>query len=413
MSSNEPLADRRIPKDNDFLSRDALAALTPALLEERMQALKPRIAAAAAEAERIRRPVDEMWSALRASGYFYQYVPKKFGGLEVTTDQFIDITLPIAEACASTAWAASFCAEHNWFLSHFPRQTQEAIFGGQFPYIVAPVVGTPPGKAVKVEGGYEVTARWKWGTGVMHADWIMGNALVMGEGPPVMITVLFPAGDARVIDTWHVSGMVGTGSNDIAVDKLFVPEARAIPMASLLNGRGPGSRDYESPHYSMPMLPFLAMTAAISALGAARSAREAFRARLEAHVRMGSEARQAEKPAAQIRLGRADATIAAAEAINRKAGRDNVAAGPLALKEQVSRRIEARAQIALGVSLCREAVSCLGEAAGSAAQMLDQPFQRAVRDLNVIASHVVFDVDMAFELRGRDLVGLAPNSTLI
>lgn len=413
LATDEPLADRRIPKGGDFLSKDALARLTPALLVERMKALKPRIAAAAAEAERLRRPVDEIWSALRASGYFYQYVPKKFGGLEVTTDEFIDISLPIAEACASTAWCASFCAEHNWFLSHFPRETQEALFGGQFPYIVAPVVGTPPGKAVKVKGGYEVTARWKWGTGVMHADWIMGNALLLGEGPPVMITALFPAGDARVIDTWHVSGMVGTGSNDIAVENLFIPEAHAIPMASLLNGRGPGSRDYASPHYSMPMLPFLAMTAAISAIGAARSARDAFHARLAAHLRMGNEARQAEKPAAQIRLGRADVMIASAEAIIRKAGRDNVAAGALPPPEQIARRIEARAQIACAVSLCRDAANHLGEAAGSGVHMLDQPFQRALRDLNVIASHVVFDIDTAYELRGRNLIGLPPNSTLI
>ena len=92
------LADRRIPSGGDWLSPAELAALTPAVVAERMKALQPRIAAAAPEAERQRRPVDEIWSAIRASGYFYQYVPKVFGGLEVTTDQFIDATLPIAEA---------------------------------------------------------------------------------------------------------------------------------------------------------------------------------------------------------------------------------------------------------------------------------------------------------------------------
>ncbi|MBL9012019.1 MAG: hypothetical protein JNL56_12665, partial [Alphaproteobacteria bacterium] len=278
-----PPADRRIPAGGDWLSAADLAELTPGRLIERIKALQPRIAAAAAEAERLRRPVDEIWNALRATGYFYQFVPKVFGGLEVATDEFIDASLPIAEACPSTGWAASFCAEHNWFLSHFPQETQQALFGGAFPYVVAPVVSTPVGTAVPVDGGYRVSGRWKWGTGVMHADWIMASALVAGaDGPPLVLSALFPAEQATVIDTWHVSGMVGTGSNDIAIDDLFVPTARTVPLDLLAKGRGPGSRGYTSPIYNMPMLPFLAMTAAISAIGAARSALNAYRARLEA-----------------------------------------------------------------------------------------------------------------------------------
>lgn len=409
-----PLAERRIPAGGDWLSPAELAALTPEILVERMTALAPRVAAAAGEAERLRRPVDEIWNAIRASGYFYMYVPRAFGGLEVTTDQFIDISLPIAEACASTGWAAAFCAEHNWFLSHYPKETQAALFGGDFPYIVAPVVSNPPGMGQKVDGGYRITARWKWGTGVMHADWIMGSVLVHGDGDrPRMLTCLLPAADAKVIDTWHVSGMVGTGSNDIAVNDLFVPEARTVPFDLLVSGRAPGSRGYANPIYSMPMLPFLAMTAAIPAVGAARCALKAYRARLEQHVRMGAQSRQADRPAAQMRLGRAGVMIDTAEQAIRKAGRDNVAAGALAGVEQLAERIRCRAQIAYAVSLCREAVACLGAAAGSSAQMLDQPFQRAVRDIDTIATHVVFDVDTAYELHGRSQVGLPPNSMLV
>ena len=189
-TDDPPLAERRIPAGDDFLAPAELAALTPEIIVERMKALAPRIAAAAVEAERLRRPVDEIWAAIRASGYFYMYVPKAFGGLEVTTDQFIDASLPIAEACASTGWVASFCAEHNWILAHFPVETQAALFGGDFPYIIAPVVSAPPGMATPVEGGYRVTARWKWGTGIMHADWVGGSAIVVKpEGPPQVLTV--------------------------------------------------------------------------------------------------------------------------------------------------------------------------------------------------------------------------------
>jgi alkylation response protein AidB-like acyl-CoA dehydrogenase len=413
-SIDPPLADRRIPTGGDFLSAKALAELTPDLLVQRMKDLAPRIAAAAQEAERLRRPVDEIWNALRAAGYFYQFVPKAFGGLEVTTDQFIDISLPIAEACPSTGWAASFCAEHNWFLAHFPEETQQALFGGDYPYVVAPVVSAPPGKAVRADGGYQVSAHWKWGTGVMHADWIVGSALLIDdEGPPRLLSCLLPAQDAQVLDTWRVAGMVGTGSNDIVVQDLFVPQARTARFDLIAAGRGPGSRGYANPIYSMPMLPFLAMTAAISAIGAARCALGAYRERLAGHVRMGGLSNQSDKPAAQMRLGRASTMIDTAEDIIRKVGRDNVAAGALEGAGQVAERLRTRAQVAYAVSICRDAVALLAESAGSSAQMLDQPFQRSVRDLNVLSSHVVFDVDTANELHGRSLVGLPPNSMLI
>ena len=86
---------------------------------------------------------------------------------------------------------------------------------------------------------------------------------------------------------------------------------------------------------------------------------------------------------------------------------------PPVTPEQIAARIAIRARVAYAVRLCREAVSLLGEAAGSGAQMLDQPFQRAVRDINVISTHVVFDIDVVLELHGRSQVGLAPNSMLV
>jgi alkylation response protein AidB-like acyl-CoA dehydrogenase len=410
-----PLADRRIPPGGDWLSPEELAALTPEILLERTRAMAPRVAAAAGEAERLRRPVDEIWNALRAAGYFYMYVPHRFGGLEVTTDEFIDITLPLAQACPSTAWAASFCAEHNWIASHFPQETQEALFGGAWPYIVAPGVSTPIGEAIPVEGGYRVTGRWKWGTGVMHADWIIAGALAQGgpSGPPKPLFCLFPAQEAVVLDTWHAAGMAGTGSNDIVAEGIFVPEASTVSLSALASGRAPGSRGYDNPIYRMPMLPFLALTAAMSALGAARLALAAHRERLAGHTRWGAVTAQAEKPAAQIRLGKADVMIAAAEQVVRQAGRDNLASGALEGEAQMAARLANRARIAYAVQLCREAVALLAEAAGSSAQMLDQPFQRAQRDLAVISTHVVFDVDTAYELSGRALLGMPPNSTLV
>lgn len=407
-----PLADRRIPKGGDFLSPEALAQLNPAELTRRIKALQPLIAARAGEAERLRRPDDEVWAALRASGFFYQFVPKRFGGMETDFDSFIDAGMAIGEACASTAWVATFCAEHNWILTLFPLETQEKLWTGDFPYIIAPVVTAPPGNAEEAEGGWRVSGRWKWGTGVMHADWIGVNCLVQRDGkPPMPMMVMVPAEQATVLDTWHMDGMAGTGSNDIVLDNVFVPHAFTAPNISR-SGRGPGRRDHENPIYGVPMLPFLAMSAAIPALGAVRGMVSDYRERLAAHVRLGSMTTQSDKPAAQIRLAKADMMARNAEVLVRDAGCRLLALVGMDEAEQLPLRLGVRAQIAHAVAICRDAATLLAEGAGSGVHALDHPFQRRLRDILVVSTHVVFDLDTAYELHGRGLVGLPPNSML-
>ena len=211
----EALADRRIPVGDDFLTREELDTITPEMLIERTRALKPLVAEKAASAEQNRRPDDEVWNALRRSGYFYIYVPKRFGGLEFDPDTYISATLPIAEACPSTGWTACFAAEHNWLIAQLPEATQAEVWG-KTPFVVAPSVAAPPGTLTPVEGGYRLSGRWKWGTVVMHADWVMLNALEPQDGaPPIVRMALLPADAVRVIDTWRMAGMAATGRASI------------------------------------------------------------------------------------------------------------------------------------------------------------------------------------------------------
>src|SRR3546814_113442 len=146
-ADEEAFADRRIPKEKDWLSREELAALTPEELVRRTTALKPLVATHAAECEALRRPVDAVWNAIRKTGVFYHFVPRRYGGLEFDIDSFIDAMLPIAEGCASTGWVTAFCVEHNWMLAQFPETLQDETFGGDFPYIIAPGATNPPGVA--------------------------------------------------------------------------------------------------------------------------------------------------------------------------------------------------------------------------------------------------------------------------
>src|SRR5262245_21584104 len=101
---------------HDWLDPDELATLDAAALVERVRALAPLVASRAAAAERQRRPDDEVMAAMRRSGLYYHFVPKRFGGLELGVPEFVEEVLPLAEACASTAWVTSFCMEHNLIL---------------------------------------------------------------------------------------------------------------------------------------------------------------------------------------------------------------------------------------------------------------------------------------------------------
>lgn len=406
------LADRRLPKGGDWLSRADLDALTPAELVARTVALKPLLAAHAAECETLRRPVDSVWQALRDSGIFYHFVPKAYGGLEFDLDTFIDAMLPLGEGCASTGWVASFCVEHNWMLSQFPKAAQDEIFGGGWPYVIAPGVTMPPGRAEPVDGGYRLTGQWKWGTGVMHADWILATGMVPGEAPPRLLFFAFPASDADVADTWNMDGMAGTGSHDIVTHALFVPTHRVIDMGHMREGRAPGALLHSNSIYKMPMLPFLGITAAIPAVGVARGAVAAFRDRLDLRMLHGSGTKQGEKPAAQMRLAEADMHVRSAEILLRDVARQCMALAERGGPSSAEERIHLRIQIAFVMDFCRKAVRIVCEGSGSSAHALENPLQRALRDINVMASHVVYDMDTALELQGRAMLGLPPNTAL-
>ncbi len=415
--TSEQLSDetfeRRIPAGDDFLSPAELEALTPGELTRRMQDLAPLLRDNAAQAERQRRPVESVWSALRRSGFFYQFVPRTFGGMATGTDAFIDAALPLAMADPATAWAACFCAGHNRILAHFPRETQREVWGGEYPYIVAPLLNAPPGRAMEAEGGYILNGLWTWGSGIMDADWVMGGVLIPGNEestPPAYGIALFPAEEASVLDTWYADGLAGSGSNNVEVKDLFVPRQRVLADMRLFSGKTPGAQEYPEAIFGMPHITFMGIVSAVPILGAARGMLEIYRGLLLEKTVKGTRTRLADNAAAQVRLAHVDLGISTAEQLLRDVGREGGTAGRLEDAEQVPLRIRLRAQTAFAVQLCRTAAMSMMEGAGSEVHWQSHPFQRLFRDLNLMASHVAFSADTVNELHGRTLLGMSPNS---
>lgn len=401
---------RHMPRPDDFLSPDELKALTAAKIIAATQALKPRLAAAARQAEEQRRPVDALWDDLRRSGYFYMLVPKKYGGLEADIDDVIDATLPIAEGCGSTGWVAMFGLVHNRHMAGYPDAVLEEIFGGG-RYIIEASATIPPGRAVPVEGGYKVSGRWQWCTCITQADWMQVIVNIEAPEGPKPAAMLIPARDVRIIDTWETDGMRATGTHDTACEDVFVPARYVMPMRPR-DGSQADLR-FEHPIYRVPLSPLLAFTVAVPVLGVARAAVEAYRDRLTAHTKRGTEGRQAEKQAAQIRLARVDTMVTTAELLIRNAIKENLRVAADGGLGTVALRNALRAQLSYAAQLCREAVVMSCETSGTSIHYLSNPTQRYLRDIMVMTSHIIFDMDVTYEQHGRSMLGLEPTSTLV
>lgn len=388
-----------------------MTELTESLLLERINALLPMLEAHAAEAERQRKPVDSVMRAISDTGIYRYFVPKRFGGLEFGMQTFIRIGMALGGACASTGWVTTFCMEHNWLLSLYGKEAQEDIFGKQ-PWIIAPGALAPRGTATPVDGGYRLNGRWEWGTGVMHSDWVMVGALVPAteSTPPMFGMFVLPISDARIIDTWHVDGMAGTGSNDIAVEDQFVPAHRVVDLAKVRAGEAPGAKWHNRPMYHMPMLPVLGLTALSPAVGVARKAVELFTQSLRKRTVYGTSDKQGDKAVAQYRLGLLSVAARNVEVLTTQLASEVEEWGNRGIPCPEPVRAEYRIRLGDIMRQSRNIVRDVVEASGAHAHFLDNPLQRMLRDINTMSCHTVFDIDIGAEQHGRILLGLPPTA---
>ncbi len=378
-------------------------------LIERVRGLVPLLAEHAAEAERIRRPVDSVIEALRDARVFDLMVPATYGGLGLDLDTFVEVGLALAEGDASTAWVTTFYIEHNWMLCHFPEAFQKQLYANR-SHVLAPALLVPSGSAEPVDGGFRVSGRWHWGTGVMHAEWVIVAApLARADGSSEFRFFTLPRDAVEIEDVWRVDGMSGTGSNDIRIDAAFVPAERSLPIALLGAGDGPGARLHGTPLYRTPMIPILVLAASMPAVGQANAALARCRQEMRERIRFGSTSKQAEKPALQIRLAQAEVEARLAEHLLRE-----IASEVMSLRAAATPGDRARwaASGAYAVHQSRRVLESLADASGGSAHFEQHPLQRAVRDVRALSSHVIFDLDDRLETHGRAMLGFEPSGLI-
>jgi len=380
-------------------------------LIESIQSLVPMIEENAAEAERGRKPVDSVMQAIEKTQAYRYFVPKKYDGFEFSLEGFMQIGMILGAADISTAWVVTFCMEHNWLIGLYNQEAQDHIFS-KHPYIIAPGALAPRGVATPVEGGFRLTGQWQWGTGVMHANWVMVGALTEGADPHELCMYALPIEQAEIIDTWQMSGMAGTGSNDIAIKDAFVPGYLRQQLTDMRAGDSPGADIHKTATYRMPMLPVLGLTAAAPAVGCAKKTVDLFKQSLLQRMVYGTRNKLSDRALAQSKLAHLTVRLNNTEQALLQIAREVTQWGESGDICPDIARAAFRVRIGHVVRDARNIVRDVSEASGSSAHNLQNPLQRALRDLETLSCHTVFDLDVSSEAYGRLLLGLASNTPL-
>ncbi len=373
----------------------------------RAEALAPAIRDRSAETAALRHPHDDSIKALIDAEIVQMLVPRRFGGSEARLGTLCDVVEIISQACPSTGWIAAFYIAHNTYVVRFPEQTQEELLGPR-GYVLLPAAQASDMQATKVPGGWEVSGRAVWGSGIMHADWVQ----ISGQAAGTRRSFLMPVSAVEVIDCWHYAGMAGTGSNDYQARKVFVPDHHSVDATAFHAGNTEGAQMNPNPLYSIPFLISAYCTILPVLTGSLKGALAAFDQGFQQRVRNFGGAIVRDQQQAQITLGEmAIASMIASELARTVfSGTENVMGRrPFTLED----RVDAKAKTSFVAKLCRDTVNAMMANAGASSFHLDQPLQSIWRDLNMVCSHAFWDWDVTREAVGRHRLGMAQNNPLV
>ncbi|MEO1056195.1 MAG: hypothetical protein AAFY28_04695, partial [Actinomycetota bacterium] len=268
------------------------------------------------------------------------------------------------------------------------------------------------GSAEAVDGGYRLSGTWQWGTGIVHADWVLVGAMnTNDDGSLAPRFFAVPRDEVEAIDTWYVSGMCSTGSLDLRVDDVFVPAERSIDMVGLINADVP-DQIHEGPVFQTPLVPILGFASALSMLGAAQGALAEYQIQTKAKIaakqqRAGGTITDDGKPAV---VASAALTIEAAELLLRDVLRD-------VMEQRNTASTDTRGawvtRMAHAVFMCRGAVQDILSVTGASGSRLESPIQRAMRDISTGSNHIIFDRESRYADYGRTLLDQPIQSFLV
>jgi len=377
--------------------------LTGTDLWQKAEALLPRLKERAPKCEQLRRLPDETLRDFHDAQLFRIHQPRRVGGAELEFAAVVTYGALFARACASTSWNWVNFAAHHMMLGMFPPQAQDEVWGSSVDALIASSFVFPAGKARKVQDGYLLSGRWPFSSGVDPSEWNMlaGLARLDDNLPPEQRIFLVPRSQYKVLDTWHAGGLRGTGSNDVEVKEVFVPEHMTLAVADTKGGPTPGSALNPGLLFQLPVFALFPYMLSGVALGIAEGLIEDYK---PAAGKM-TGARVAEIQSTQIRLGEATAYAHISRLVQLANCREAEAQLP-DLKTKARYRLEG----AYAVEWAVRAVDVMFGLYGAGGLYESGPVARAFRDAHAVKQHFSFNTDIAGTTYGRVALGLASDN---
>ncbi|MCW5747217.1 MAG: hypothetical protein KIT36_13585 [Alphaproteobacteria bacterium] len=338
--------------------------------------------------------------------------PAAYGGYELSPRALVEAERVVAHGSTAASWVLMVCAAHTFIAGRLPRAGQDEIFGGDAGMLI-PGVPSPRGTCQRATGGYVLSGRWPYASGADHGDWVLvgcrGIRNAAGEPCPSLIVVM-PKADVVIDDTWFTLGMRGTGSKDVVLQDVFVPERYAVAMGEAQLGTVTG---IDIPLYRLPIRASLATMLLGTIVGMAERGLALFVAQTRTRQDAYSGSQKAQNPGMQRRVAEASAEIACAWALTQQ----NCDLLEAAMRQAPPMPIAARAQVrwnaAYATELCRRASNRLFEGAGAGAAHDANVMQVFFRDMNTATHHAMLDFDTNVEIQGRSLLGLELTEAMV
>jgi len=370
--------------------------------------LGPQIQAISEALEATHRLPPALVEALIQAGLFQLYLPQAMGGPELPPLTVFHAIEALSRVDGSVGWCTMIAVAESLFLGWLQPEVGRTLFG-QPPEVRMAGSLRPEGKAYVVEGGYRVQGRWDFASGINHATWLMCTCVVMeGHQPrqtpaglPLTRILLVPASAARVIDTWSVVGMCGTGSQDFVVEDVFVPAAHTFALAE--------PPPVSSPLYHPRMLFVVAWTPTVAnALGMARGAIDTFIALASQAHSTSSTTLLRDRPRVQAQVAEAEAIVNAARAYVLSTVSTAWEAVCTGVAEPGPAIAQARLAITHGMHEAVRAVDMVFHAAGTNAVYRKHRLERYFRDVHTAVQHAA-GLHTHIETAGKVLLGLPPH----
>lgn len=245
----------------------------------------------------------------------------------------------------------------------------------------------PTGTAVAVDGGYRVSGRWAFASGCEHADWIYGNCMEEVDGDNGLRTVLFFPDEVTIEDTWHVSGLSGTGSHHFrAVDVFVAAERTSRPFVD--------EPTVDTPFVRVSPVPLIALFVSSVALGTAQGALDEILDVAATKVPLLSQSSLAANPLFQYQLATADTELRAARGLVYDTAASAWASAAAGTEVPPEQRARIRAAVAWATARAVAVVDTAYHAGGGSALYADSPLQRRLRDIHAMTQHFLVKPDV-------------------